>query len=43
MTFANESDALPEGERLRIGNGKSSALGVKILSHRIGTREETIL
>jgi len=24
-TFANESDALPEGERLRIGNGISSA------------------
>jgi hypothetical protein len=25
MTFGSESDALPEGERLRIGNGKSSA------------------
>ena len=42
MAFGTESDALPERERLRKSHGKSSALGVEILSHRIATREETI-
>jgi hypothetical protein len=34
-----KSGVLPERERLRMSCGKSSALGIEVLSHRIGTRE----
>jgi hypothetical protein len=40
MTFNDESDALPVGERLRIVSGN---LQRTLLSHRIATREENHL